>query len=786
MKTGPPSLNVVPGHGRIWLGVVARNGGIRLFAPTSRLGLFGRDRSVLRNIARNGGVRLLVLSCHEPSVPERPANYNADRKARSPRLILVKEAAMNWRTFLGELQRRNVYRVAVTYAVVSWVLIQIATQVFPFFEIPNWAVRVVVLLLLLGFPLALILAWAFELTAEGFKRTEDVPLDKSIRSHTGRKLLAVAAVAAALAAGLFLVQIARRPWKESDQELARTAATAQTIPEKSIAVLPFSNLSAEQENVFFTDGIQDEILANLAKVADLKVISRSSVTVYTAGAPRNIREIGRQLGVAHLLEGSVQRTKNRVRVTAQLIDARNDEHQWGEHYDREIADAFAIQSEIAQAIALQLQAKLSPTEKAAIEPATRDVQAFDLYLRAKELIQTFYDTADSKETLLKAVRLLDEATTRDPNFALAFCLRTTAHDNLYWFELDRTPARLELAEASAQRALALAPDLGEAHLAQALVYYHGKRDYTRAFEELALANRTLPNSAEVYSLAGLIARRQGRWEDALKNLEKAFELDPRNPRIVNNLSVVYDYLRRYDDEEALFERAANANPSTRNYSQMVHAQIELAKGDLPAARSYLSSLPAGYDPDGARTWTQMNLALYERDYETAAKVLTSWKGDELFGSASLPVPTAYWHGLIARVRGDSAKSHDAFTRARETVNGKLAERPNDPTLLATLAIHDAGLGRKEEALQKGRRAVALRPLAEDAMDGSDLLTSLALIEAWVGETDAAIEQLTFLVKIPGHLSFGGFKYDPAWDAVRGDPRFAELLNKLQPQPRPTP
>jgi TolB-like protein len=691
---------------------------------------------------------------------------------------------MDWRRFLSELQRRNVYRVAVTYTVVSWVLIQIATQVFPFFEIPTWAVRAVILLLILGFPIALILAWAFELTAEGFKRTEEVPLHESIRHHTGRKLLALAAVAAAIAVALFLVQLARRSWTPAKDESASSTTRLPSIPEKSIAVLPFSNLSAEGENVFFTDGIQEEILANLAQVAALKVISRSSANVYKAGAPRNMREIGRQLGVAHLLEGSVQRTKNRVRVTAELIDARTDEHQWAEHYDRDVADSFAIQSELAQAIARQLQAKLSPMEKAAIEPATRDVQAFDLYLRAKELIQMFHDTTDSKETLLTAVRLLDEAITRDPNFALAFCWRTRAHDNLYWFELDPTPARLELAEASAQRALALAPDLGEAHLAQALVYYHGKRDYTRAFAELALANRTLPNSPEVSLFAGLIARRQGRWEDALKNLEKAFELDPRNPRIVNNLSVVYDYLRRYDDEEALFERAANANPSTRNYSQLIHAQIELEKGDLPAARSFLNSLPAAYDPDGATTSTRMNLALYERDYETATKVLASWKGDELFGGASSTVPTTFWHGLIARVRGDTAKSHDAFTRARETVNAKLAARPNDPMLLATLALHDAALGRKEEALEEGRRAVALRPLAEDAMDGSDLLTSLALIEAWVGETDAAIKQLAFLVTIPGGLSFGRFKYDPAWDAVRRDPRFAQLLDKLQPQPRP--
>ncbi len=692
---------------------------------------------------------------------------------------------MNWRRFLGELQRRNVYRVAVTYAVVSWVLIQIATQVFPFFDIPNWAVRVVVLLLVLGFPVALILAWAFEITPEGIKRTEDVLPDESIRRHTGRKLLALAAVGAALAGGLYLVQSARRTSTIAKDDSVSTSMAMPAAPEKSIAVLPFSNLSAEQENVFFTDGIQDEILANLAKVADLKVISRSSVMVYKAGTPRNVREIGRQLGVAHLLEGSVQRTKDRVRVTAQLIDARTDDHQWAEHYDREIADVFAIQTEIAQSITRQLEAKLSPREKAAIEPSTRDIGAFDLYLRAKELIKTFHDTENWKETLLQAVRLLDEAISRDPNFALAHCWRTTAHDNLYWFGLDRTPARVELAQASAEKALILAPDLGEAHLAQALVYYHEKRDYIRAFQELAIANRTLPNSAEVNSLAGSIARRQGHWDDAVRYLEKAFELDPLNPKIVNSLSLVYDLLRRYDDEATLFDRAATANPSTRNYSQLVHAQIELERGDLKAAYAFLMSLPADYDPDGATTWTRINLALYEREPEAAASYLASWKKEELVGGTGRLVPVSYWQGIIARARGDGPGASEAFTRARTTVAAQLAEQPDDPMLMATLGLLDAGLSRKEEALPEARRAVELRPLANDAVDGATVQGFLAMTYAWLGDVNAAIDQLAFLATIPNGPAFGQLKYDPAWDPVRADPRFTAMVNQLQPRPKET-
>ncbi|MFN2623635.1 MAG: tetratricopeptide repeat protein [Chthoniobacterales bacterium] len=688
---------------------------------------------------------------------------------------------MNWRRFLGELQRRNVYRVAVTYAVVSWVLIQIATQVFPFFEIPNWAVRLVVLLLILGFPAALLLAWAFELTPEGIKRTEDVPIDQSIRRHTGRKILAIAVVAAAVAIALFLVQHARQSSIAAEQNSPPGLAITQVIPEKSIAVLPFNNLSAEGENVFFTDGIQDEILTYLAKVADLKVISRTSVMLYRPGSPRNVREIGRKLGVAHLLEGSVQRTKDRVRVTAQLIDARTDDHQWAEVYDRQIVDVFAIQTEIAQAITRQLEAKLSPREKAAIEPSTRDVVAFDLYLQAKELVKTFHDTPNWKETLLKAVRLLDEAISRDPNFALAYCWRTNAHDALYWNGLDRSPARVELAQASAEKALALIPDLGEAHLAQALVYYHGKRDYARAFAELALANRTLPNSAEVASMAGFIARRQGRWDEAVKNLEKAFDLDPANPRIVNGLSVVYDLLRRYDDEAALFDRAAMVNPATRNYSQMVHAQIELERGDLKAAHSFLNSLPSDYDPDGAATWTRINLALFERNAERAAAILASFKNDELVASTGRPVPVSFWQGIIARARGDRTAANEAFNRARTILASRLGEEQQDPMLLAALAVVDAGLSRKEDALREGRRAAELRPLADDAVDGATILGSLAQVFAWSGEANSAIEQLAVLAKIPNGPSFGSLKYDPVWDDVRNDPRFTAMLNELQPR-----
>jgi TolB-like protein/class 3 adenylate cyclase/Flp pilus assembly protein TadD len=562
---------------------------------------------------------------------------------------------------------------------------------------------------------------------------------------------------------------------------SRPVGGASFIPSKSIAVLPFDNFSDDKRNAYFADGIQDDILTALSKVSDLKVISRNSVMQYRDKA-RNMREIGQALGVAHLLEGSVRRENDKVRITAQLIDARNDGHLWAEHYDRDLADVFAIQSEVAENIVAQLRASISPSEKAAIDMRpTRDLEAFDIYLQAKELINTFHDTPDWKETLLKANRLLDEAISRDGNFALAYCWATRAHEALYWFGLDHTPARLAQAKSMAQKALVLAPDLGEAHLAQALVYYQGTRDFAHAREELAIARRVLPNNAEVYSVTSWIDRRQGHWEEAVKNQEKAAELDPRNLKILNALAVLYDLLRRYDQEEAVFDRAITANPSSSAYFQMMRAEIELEKGNIKTARSGLDSLPAGYDPDGAATSTRINLALYERDPVAAAKILAASKLEELVGGTGSLLPRSWFEALIARAQGDAQKTREAFSAARVKIEAKLHDQPDDGVLLATLGLIDAGLSRKEQALAEGYRAAELRPISNDAVDGAAVIGNLAMTYAWIGDVDSAMERLVFLAKTPGGPDYGQLKFDPAWDAVRREARFAKMLDGLRPE-----
>src|SRR6266571_677068 len=464
---------------------------------------------------------------------------------------------MNARSFFTELKRRRVYSVAVAYVVVAWLLIQVATQVFPFFGIPNWVVRLVVLLTIVGFPVSLVCAWAFEMTPEGIKLEGDV--DRRVTRKTGRKLTALIVTLAAVAAG---VTVFRFLDSQQGFEAAKQRPLAVAIESKSIAVLPFENLSEQKANAYFADGMQDEILINLARIADLKVISRTSVMQYKTDAQRNLREIGRQLGVAFLLEGRVQRAANRVRVNAQLIDSRNGANVWAQTYDRDLADVFAIQSEIAKTIAEQLQAKLSPNEKKAIEqPPTTDLAAFDLYSRAKSLLLKAAFSATYEPDVRKAIELLDEAVKRDPSFFDAYCQLAYAHETLYAvLGFDHTPARLALAEAALQAATRLRPDAGETHLARANYLYYGRRDYAGALAELESVRQALPNDPRLFELTGYILRRRGQQEEGLRNLQRAVELDPRNFFTLQQIALSYQSLGRYAEAIAALDRALGIVP----------------------------------------------------------------------------------------------------------------------------------------------------------------------------------------------------------------------------------
>src|SRR5881409_1984979 len=549
---------------------------------------------------------------------------------------------MKIENFFAELKRRNVYKVAVAYAVVAWLLMQIASQIFPFFEIPNWAVRLVVLLLIIGFPVAMILAWAFELTPEGIKRAEDVDLSESVRRKTGRKLdfFIIAVLLLVIAILLF-------------QRLHPNVSPAVSSSlEKSIAVLPFENLSRDPENAFFTDGVQDEILADLAKVADLKVISRTSVMLYKSGNPRNLREIGQQLGVAHVLEGSVQRTASRVRVMAQLIDARTDAHLWAQTYDRDLADVFAIQSEIAKTIADQLQARLSPAEKAAIEQRpTTDLAAFDLYVRATALVDAGPGFLMKwKENLLQAVNFLDQAIDRDPAFLLAYCKLAGAHDRLYLLGIDHTPGRLALADTAVKNALRLGPDSGDAHLASAQHLY-SNLDYDGARAEIGVAHRTLPNNPRIFELSGYIDRRQGRWEESTRNFERALDLDPRNLPTLQNVAHNYISLRDYAKGGAALDRALAFKPNDTD-TRLLRSIVDMDwKADIRPWHVLVETMLKD-NPGSAESiapyW--LYLAFCEHDSVAAARAVAVF-GNKTLALDAVVFSRAYFEGLLARMKG---------------------------------------------------------------------------------------------------------------------------------------
>ena len=551
-----------------------------------------------------------------------------------------------------------------------------------------------------------------------------------------------------------------------------------TIPLKSIAVLPFENLSANAENAFFADGVQDEILTDLARIADLKVISRTSVMQYKAGATRNARAIGRALGVVHLLEGSVQRTEGKVRINVQLIDMRNDAHLWAETYDRELADVFAIQSEIARTIADQLRAKISPTEQAEISRRpTADVTAFDLYSRARTLLVNIL----SKDSGLQAIELLEQALRRDPNFFFAQCELAYAHNQLYLLDWDHTPERCSRSDLAVQAAVRLRPDAGEIHLARAQYFYSCDLDYDRARAELAIATQSLPNNSSVAELMGYIDRRQSRWRDSSRNLERALQLDPLNFGILVQISATYSYLRLYADEAAAMDRALELAPEDV-VTRLGRAAVELHwRANLHPYRDGIRAVIAN-DPKAARDvaaeW--FRVARYARDASEATRALAaiSAEGDLTSG---VFFPHSWYEALAATLRGNSEQARNDFTRARAEAEVALQKQPDYGPAFCVLGLIDAALGRKEEAIREGRHAVELLPLEKDSILGSPLMTYLGVIYTWTGEKTLAIEELEAIFRQPGDLSYGDLKLNPSWDALRSDPRFEKLVTSLAPK-----
>jgi len=548
-----------------------------------------------------------------------------------------------------------------------------------------------------------------------------------------------------------------------------------------IAVLPFENLSETKESAFFADGIQDGILTKLAKVADLKVISRASVMEYRGA--RNTQQIGRALNVSHVLEGSVRRDPGKIHVNAQLIDTRTDTHVWAEEYDGNLTDMFAIQSEIAQKVADQLETKVSVVEKAAIgEPPTTDIVAYDLYLRARDLIYGSSFTARAKEDLFEAVQLLEQAVARDHSFFTAYCQLAGAHDRIYFLGFDHTEARLKLAETAIESIRSLRPDSGEAHLALAQHLYWAYPDYDRAHQELVAARRALPNESRIPVMAGYIDRRQGRWEKSLEEMKQALELDPRNFSTLQQISLTYEALRNYKETAATLDRVLAIAPKDVT-SRVRRAWIDLESRANPKPLYTTIQAILAEDPNAAPVLADywLGLALRERDPAAAERALAAMPvggcSDE-----NIPFPNGWCEGLVARLRGDEPAARAAFTSARKELEQMVRDQPNYAAALCALGVVDAALGNKQDAIREGRRAVELIPVSKSAIDGAMLMEYLAVIYAWTGEKDRAIEQLTEAAKLPGAwLSYGHLRLHSFWDPLRGDPRFEAIVASLAPQ-----
>jgi TolB-like protein/Tfp pilus assembly protein PilF len=674
-------------------------------------------------------------------------------------------------SFFAELKRRNVYKVAVAYIVAGWALAQGIAQVLPVFDTPNWLIRLLVVLIILGLPIALAMAWAFESTPQGLKRTEEADAMPAAAARGKRAWIYVAIVGGLLSIGLFFVG-------------RYTAVTKQNAggSAKSIAVLPFDNLSDDKQNTYFADGVQDQILTNLAKVADLKVISHTSARQYKSGTQRNLREIGHQLGVAYVVEGSVQRAGDRLRINAQLIDARTDTHIWAETYDRTAADLFAIQSELAESIVAQLKTKLSPKQKAEIEERpTQDLVAFDLYLQAKQIVDSYLVAEDVRAALLKALQSLDEAIKRDEKFVAAYCYAARANDLLYFFDLDPTRDRILLAETAVNAALRLRPDSAEAHFAMADFLFRCRRDYDRALEELAIARPGLPNSTPFFILSGYINRRRNHWPQAERDFSTAVALDPRNPNAYNLLADTYVLQRRFPEAVQTYDRVIDAGERTSLVQFRRALALFNGTGDSKPLREVLANSP-DMDVAGGQTPARVMFALLDGNYVEAERVLAaSPRPDFQDIDFSFYYPKAWFEAIVAQERGDLAQALNALRSTRAVLAQRLIIKPEHARTIAVLAQVDARLGQKDLALQEAKHAIDLMPISKDIYDGGLVLEGLAQVYTWSDEHDRAVDLLQKLVAMPSYINYARLKFHPLWKPLRGNPRFEAIVASFAPK-----
>jgi TolB-like protein/Tfp pilus assembly protein PilF len=693
---------------------------------------------------------------------------------------------MNPKGFFGELRRRNVIRTAGLYLVGAWLIVQVAGTVLPMFGAPEWLPRTIVVLLAIGFIPAVIFSWVFEITPEGLKREEDVVPGRSITPRTGRQMDRMIIVVLVLALGYFAFDkfvLARKREAALVARAAPNESRSSVINEKSIAVLPFENRSRDPDNAYFADGIQDEILTRLAKIADLKVISRTSTQHYKS-APENLPEIARQLGVAHILEGSVQKSGDSVRVNVQLIKAANDTHLWADTFDRKLTDIFSVESEVAKAIADQLRVKLTGQEEQVITAKpTENVEAYEAYLRGLAYSLKPDNTAIS----LSAQKYLREAVRLDPKFALAWALLSYVESSGYiTASLQPTVALREEARRGAETALTLQPALGEAVWAKGY-YHYCLRDYDTAVRYFEQARQLLPNSSRIPESLAYLERRRGQWDRSESYFNEAERLDPRNVNLLAQHAISYYFLRRFPEALRKLNQVLDITPDDVD-TLAVKAAIAQAEGDLPRASAILAPLRPGADLNQALE-TQVYQAILER---RPAQIIPRLKEilakpDPAFGYINGEL--RFWLGWAQEIAGDHAGAQETWRQARSGLEFFLKEQPENLPLIGYLALTNAGLGDKTVAMAMAERAMATVPIEKDATIGPRAIEFLARVAAQTGEPDRAIAPLQKLLSIPGSgalaeivpLTPALLRLDPMFDPLRNDPRFQKLAASDAPK-----
>jgi TolB-like protein/tetratricopeptide (TPR) repeat protein len=676
-------------------------------------------------------------------------------------------------SFFSELKRRNVYKVAAAYAVVAWLLIQAASIVFPAFEAPSWALKVVIAVSAIGFPIALVIAWAFEMTPEGMKRTADVSPEEKLPQWSRRKFAALIAGVALVAGGLLVFQLVVRSARDDGSGRSRTASLP--ITDKSIAVLPFENLSEDKANSYFVDGIQDEVITRLAKIGELRVISRTSTQRYKARTT-NLTEIARELGVSHLVEGTVQRVGDRVRINVQLIRAANEGHLWAEIYDRNLTDIFSVQTELATAIAHSLQARLTGREQQVLaEKPTVNMAAYDAYLRGLDFAsRPGANPADYR----KAAEAFEEAVRLDPKFAEAWARLARSSAVLAFMQIDATPAREEKARVAVETATQLAPGSPETLLANAYYRYHLKHDYAGARELFEKIRRELPSNTEAVEALAKIARRQSRWKDAIRLFEEAAKLNPRDARLFMERAWTFSMVRDYPSTLEMLERTAAIAPDDADVVENKAYYFQWM-GNLGAARPLIEQI-------NRRTKTDLEIwqFVYERRFPEAIHILEEKLGKAASGEPGDRATILESLGSVHWLNGEMEAARQMFLEAKPIFEKLGGEQPKNYWLQVGLASVEAGLGNKEAARQAIARALEGAAASDDPVFAPGAEESVARIEAQLGDAEVAIARLERLLVLPYGafpLTLSKLRIDPVWDPIRSHPRFKALMEGPEPK-----